>query len=102
MARKRAGRKKTAGTRKKAKTTRPKKPAAAPVSIDALGPNDRASVFREIDQILQNRGVRGSVAALHLTADDVLGIGCPPGQVRRMVCKKQAGTVVCAAQCTDV
>ena len=73
--------------------------------IHALSASRRASVFRAVNNTLREQGVRGRVTALHTTTplprDRDLVPRCPPGQVRRMVCKKQNGVVVCTPECQD-
>jgi hypothetical protein len=73
--------------------------------MDSLSAAQQASVFRAIAVTLRDKGVRGDLMALHFTDEtgDIGLLRCPEGQIRRMVCAKDAtGVVVCAPRCVNV
>lgn len=103
MPRQPRARKKTSPKKRTRKATRT---AARPaVSMDSLSAAQQGAVFRALAATLRQKGVRADLVALHFTDDtgDIGLLRCPPGQVRRMVCAKDAnGVVVCAPRCVNV
>jgi hypothetical protein len=102
-----AGRKPARPGKRRSTGPAAKRPSGRPglVSIDELSEPQRASAFRAIEAALRQKGVGGKIAALHLTTDatrsTVLGLtSCRPGEVRRMVCRRNpTGVVVCGPRC---
>jgi transposase len=97
----------TAAKRKAPARTAAKKPA---MSLESASASQQKKLFRALRQVMREFGVRGEVAAVHVTpaptraaAEAAAAAGCPPGQVSRVVCAKQPdGTVVCRLECQPV
>jgi hypothetical protein len=106
---KRTGRPKSASKATKQRA-RPPQPKLGMVSLHKAPPRVRASVLRGIHRVLQDHGIAGRVAAVHLepaaAAADVTAADpnmCPPGTIRRVVCVRQPdGTLSCEEKCTPV
>jgi hypothetical protein len=107
MAKKSKPTKTKSGKRSKAKGTTntkagvgaKKKVAAKPLrTVDAMTPVEQRAVFAALDAALAKQRVKGVLAAVHFETD-VLGLQCPIGTVRRMVCRKVNGVVNCAPEC---
>jgi hypothetical protein len=100
---------KRGGSTKSAARRRPKRSRKMPrtrVDIDTLSAEERARIFDSLERRLKELGVNGSLASVHLvteaTARETALVGCPAGQVRRMVCNKVHGVVVCEPKCVTV
>jgi hypothetical protein len=81
--------------------TAAKRAAPKPLlTVDAMSAVQQQSVFRAVQAALAKQRVKGELAALHFETD-VLGLQCPIGKVRRMVCRKVHGVVTCTPECVD-
>ena len=82
-----------------------KKPTAR--ALHELSPKKRETVFRQIHQVLKRHGVQGSIAELQTAAPPVRSAAkaavaaCPPGTIRRVVCRRDPVTLtmVCNEEC---
>ena len=88
-----------ATTKSKAGKAAKKKAAAKPrLTMDAMTSAQQRAVFRAVQGALAKQGVTGQLAALHFDTT-VLGLQCPNGTVRRMVCRNVNGVVTCTPEC---
>ena len=97
------GRTKAARTAKSktAASAKAKVPGAKPLlALEALPPDRQASLFRAIEAAIKQERVSGTLTSLHFENND-FGVICDPGKVRRTVCRKIRGRVVCAPECVD-
>jgi len=102
---------KTTGRAAKAKTARkPRAPrAAAPVPLSEASPAKQKKFFQAVRRLLKEEGLEGELASVSLEppasrarrgAVAEAAFGCPPGQVRRVVCSKRPnGTIACRSEC---
>ena len=99
------------------------------VSLDTLSPARQARLFRDLRKVMKAHGITGDIAAFTVTPPNVAVLvtravtasltraraaavrpigraapaGCPPGQVSRIVCARQAdGTIVCRSECQPI
>ena len=96
---------KPASTRTARKTKRSGKTTRLAVSMESLTAAQQATVFRALAVTLRQKGVRGELAEVHFTdeSQDIELLRCQEGEVRRMVCAKNAnGVVVCGPRCVKV
>jgi hypothetical protein len=100
MAKKHAAGKKRAAGKNSAAARR----APAPLVPHEASPAQQAKLFKAVGRALKDQGVAGEIKAIHLTpANQRAPMGCPPGQVSRIVCfKKKDGTVVCESRCQPI
>jgi hypothetical protein len=87
------------------KTKRGGKTARLAVPIESLSAAQQESVFLALAATLRQKGVSGELTEV-LFADETQDMGllrCPAGEIRRMVCAKNAnGVVVCAPRCVKL
>ena len=95
----------TRTVKKTKKTKRGGKTARLAVPLDSLSAAQQESVFLALAATLRQKGVSGELTEV-LFADETQDIGllrCPEGEIRRMVCTKNAnGVVVCAPRCVKL
>ena len=91
--------KKAPGGGKTAKKTVRKAAPKAKLPMDAMTPAAQKAAFRAAEKAIRDAGVSGTLTALHFESND-LGLICPPGTRRQMVCRRDAtGVVVCQPVC---
>ena len=114
MSPKRRKKRGTGTVKSRTRTTRSRKPArtrrrsarpkkAAGKALHAVSAKKRAAVFHHINRVLEQHGIRGAVAEMHLDADADPLDPCPPGTIRRQVCRRlPTGTIACQELCVPV
>lgn len=87
-------------TTQSAAATRNVRPMPRRVRLHDLPPTRHTALFRDINKLLVQHGIAGTVTALQV--DDGLsdGRGCPDGQSRQVICRKEPdGTIECSEEC---
>ena len=82
------------------KTTGARKTASPRLALDAMPAARQRAVFRAVEAVLANQRVEGVLTAMHFETN-VITLVCPPGTVRRMICRKQNGVVTCGPACVQ-
>lgn len=80
---------------------------AAPVSLADASPSKQKQFFQAVRRLMREMGLQGNLAGISLELPmprrrvvAEAAIGCPPGQVRRLVCvKRPNGTIACHSEC---
>jgi hypothetical protein len=90
----------TGTTRAKAGAAKKKAAPKPMLTMDAMSAAQQRAVFRAVQGALAKQRVKGQLAALHFDTT-VLGLQCPDGMVRRMVCRNVNGVVTCTPQCVE-
>ena len=99
---------KSTGRAAKAKTARKRRAprAAAPVPLSEASPAKQKQFFQAVRRLMREKGLTGNLVGVSLETPATRGVvaeaafGCPPGQVRRVVCvKRPNGTIACHSEC---
>ena len=102
-----------APTKQTSRTATKAKRTVRAVSLDEASPSRQKKLFQALRRTMQEHGVRGELAGLILTRGTATVSegpprrraisGCPPGQVKRVVCvRRPNGSVMCRTECQPI
>lgn len=70
------------------------------VRLHDLPPTRHSALFRDIDNLLAEHGIAGTVTALQVDDRPPNSHDCPDGQSRQVICRREPdGTIECSEEC---
>ncbi len=93
---------KSSTRRARAKKTPAARSRPKAVSLHAVSATKRAKVMKALQDVMRAHGVSDRIA-VHVPPSAAAPLGCPKGQVSRLVCfTRPDGTLVCESRCEPI